>query len=87
MKQARTFQSWPVVIWWSCRESNPPFYQAIWFLSCRFVASRFGSVRLVTCGFVLGSGRRQERSPTIYMLSHLLAVARSRQAAVGIGLV
>ena len=34
--------------WFSCRESNPPLYQAIWLLSCRFVPSRSSSVPLVT---------------------------------------
>lgn len=40
---------------WSCRESNPSFYQAICILNSRFVPTQSGSVPLVTCGFSLES--------------------------------
>ena len=44
-----------LLLLWSCGESNPLLYQAKCLLSCQFVPSRSGSVRVVTWGFVLGS--------------------------------
>jgi hypothetical protein len=40
------------VLWWSCRESNPPLYLDFYKMSCGFVTLGSGSLPHVTCGFV-----------------------------------